>query len=526
DTWDDASSNVQRQVIQGLVQYNLSTHPKYEIMGVLATDWRWHGIGAKEISFKLREGVRFHDGETFDADDVIWNLDRLTFFCNYTGDLRDNSTSWLGFPSSLYYFNNGKTPIIANYYKNSKYNITIELNKDFAPFLDLLTLVPSYILSPKSTPKYRYLNWINDKLIGTGPFIYDHFLVDSEVRFHRNDNYWGNPPWIKTLIFDINKDDISRNMDMLALKVDYLHNKYLQSPLSDMLSTFNLSSYHTLYQLKEGLCYFFLDFNCGDPTDPRLNVTWRKALQFTINYTQILEDIYQGYNLIRSLPLPGYNASVSLITQNITKARLMMQSMGFGYDGPGKTNPWDTNYPGSDEAKWQSAEFKSLDIYYSIGDWDLSRHSSIHNDKLEELLKNSFELIGIYFQKIFYLEGYGDYNSCDLWSHGWCSDFIDAYNILGSLFDNVSIDNFARVNDPYLQSLLQQALKETNVYARNQIYQHIQSYLFDINTNDHEWKYPHVPLFTSTKYIVHNSALKGICYNVLNILDCWNWYEE
>ncbi|MFX1417704.1 MAG: ABC transporter substrate-binding protein, partial [Promethearchaeota archaeon] len=86
DCWHIPSASVMFQVCEGLVTYNLSD-PDYGIIPMLAEAWHWHS--PTEISFKLRQGVTFHDGTAFNASSVIWNLERITWFCNYTGTLQD-----------------------------------------------------------------------------------------------------------------------------------------------------------------------------------------------------------------------------------------------------------------------------------------------------------------------------------------------------------------------------------------------------------------------------------------------------
>ncbi|MFX1419595.1 MAG: ABC transporter substrate-binding protein [Promethearchaeota archaeon] len=515
DTWDKPSQNVEQQVIEGLVKYNLSSYPNYQIVGVLATDWHWHGTEFKKISFALRQDVLFHDNTTFDADDIIWNFDRLTWFCNYTGTLPDNATSWLAFPSSLYWFSDGVTPIIADYYKNNQYNVTFELSRPFAPFLELLTYVAGYIISPESTPRWTYIDLTTGDLVGTGPFQFIGFMYDVEVRFERFNDYWGDLPWAELLVFDINEDDTTRNMDMLALRIDYL-----QAALPENLDTFNESAQHTVYRFGEGLCYFFLTFHCGSAGYPGLNVTWRKALQYAINYTYIIDEIYAGA-VVRGPPvvprlMPGHNSSVQIIDTNITKARQLIMSMF-----PVETAGFDPNYPGNTESNWTTlSPLKEVAIHRHYG--------STTNMLINQNINETFTLIGVDAYEPIILPPMPGQDPIvypwDIQYIGWCADYLDAFNMLDPLFNNASCSNFACVNDSYLQSLFDQALQELDPTARQQIYRHIQSYLFEVNTPMHEWKYPHAPLFTVPYFIVHGSHLQGVSYNPLQILDCWNWY--
>ncbi|MFW9865071.1 MAG: ABC transporter substrate-binding protein [Candidatus Thorarchaeota archaeon] len=523
DCWDVPSFQVQQQVLQGLVQYNASDHPNYPIIGVLASSWVW--TSADHIEFNIRPGVTFSDGIPFDADAALWNLKRLLFFCNYSGNLQDNATAWLGFPSSLYYLPDGVTPMIAGVSKVNDMRIAIDLTIEFAPFLDLLCFPSSFMMKPDRDYKYRLLSLPLETLIGTGPYIMDDpVTIDVDVRYHKNPTFWGadEPGWkglfskaADVLVLDINEDDVFRNMDMLALKIDYL-----QEMLPDMKDTFNTSQYHTVYQLGEELCYYYFEFySATPPFGPRLSVTWRKALQFAINYTYVTHEIYQGLVIrapaIVPRAMPGHNESVVIVDLDIPTARTIMQSMGYGVG-------WNVSNPGPDDALWSGANFRTIKVNCHFG--------SVSNEKMNQMLAQSFNLIGVSINETVrtwseYLDS-GENHPWDMELSyiGLCPDYLDAFNMMDPLLNPASHSNFAHINDPHVNSQLALAAVTTSPAARQQIYMHLQSYLFDVTTPDHEWKYPHAPLFTNLVTYCHSADLSYSAYNVLGDLWCWEMY--
>src|ERR1700722_19665321 len=65
-------------VYDGLINWDLSSAEKpSDLVPGLATSWTTDSSDKKKWIFKLREGVRFHDGSAFDAAAVVWNLDKL-----------------------------------------------------------------------------------------------------------------------------------------------------------------------------------------------------------------------------------------------------------------------------------------------------------------------------------------------------------------------------------------------------------------------------------------------------------------
>jgi ABC-type transport system substrate-binding protein len=393
--------------------------------------------------------------------------------------------------------------------------VTIELGRSFAPFLDLLTFVAGYILSPESTPRWAYLDLSTDDLVGTGPFDYIGYMFDVEVRYERWDSYWGELPWAELLVFDINEDDTTRNMDMLALRIDYL-----QGALPSLLDTFNASADHVCFRFGEGLCYYYLEFFCGDVSHEGLNVTWREALQYAVNYTYFIVEIYHNA-VVRGPPavprlMPGHNASVQIIDTDIKRARELMQSMGFGVG-------WDTDYPGTDESLWTAASFRTV---------ELNRHfGSSTNEQMNQNMDQTFGLVGVdTYETIRHWGDYLDTGENHPWDMeigyiGWCPDYLDAFNMLDPLFNNASSSNFSHINDPHVQDILDQASTEPDAAARRLLYEHLQSYLYEATTPSHEWKWPHGVLFASLQTYVYSTALQGVLYNSMATLECSEMYK-
>ena len=532
DTVDSKSINVQQQVVEGLVAYDLSKHPNYSLKPMLAEEWHWYN--AKKISFKIKENVFFHDGTKLDAPAVKWNFERLRWFCNATGTLPYNITSWQALNSFLYFLPNG-TFLFNRFEVSGDYNFTIYLNSPFVPLLDLLTHVSTSILSPTSTPKYSYLNLTTDILVGTGPFNFIHFKCDREVRYERWERYWATGPFFDVLIFRIIENQTALMTAALAGQFDYVtgvERKYLNK--------FKTEPYFNVEYVGEDLSYWYLELYAG-PDDPALgnpwdyqvlNRTWRKALALTVNYSHIIEKIYAG-EVVKGVPvvpraMPSHNTSVMLpadwqkingYEKAIKWARELIQSMGFGYDDPGITNPWDTDYPGKDELKWTNATFREL-IVFSYPIW-------LTNEYLHQLLTFNWGLIGVKTDKIRRAE-YIEYKPWDIDVEyvDWTPPYLDAFIMIDPLFNNDSGFCFSQLNDPVLLDKLKDAREESDPVTRQNIYKWIQSYIFEVNRTPTYASFTHIPLVAYKVSQVHKTELTGIQYNVLKILDCYKWYLE
>ena len=198
---DPSSFNVINQVCEGLFTYNL-TDPNFSIIPNLAANKGTWFINSTDAWYtvSLRSNVSFHDGTKFNATAVKFTFDRL-------GYLIDNSMAMAGYFYE-YYDPDAEIsyPIINETIIIDEYTVRFELNKPYGPFEALLCFPASYILSPTSTPQFNLIDTITGDLVGTGPFVYDHYLPDEEVLFHAFEDYWAGRANITILKFALISD--------------------------------------------------------------------------------------------------------------------------------------------------------------------------------------------------------------------------------------------------------------------------------------------------------------------------------
>lgn len=542
DTTDDNTRNFQRQITQSLIEYDLSSNPQFQLKPVLAEYWIWESL--TRISFKLRENVYFHDGSRMTAEDVKWNFERIMWFCNATGTLPANQTSWEAKTSSIFYLANG-TFIFHSFEANDNIdplNFTINLNNPFSPLLDLLTFGAANIISPRSSPKYRYLELENEELIGTGPYKFQYYFRDIEISLERWDMYWAFPGYYEDVQFRIIEDDTQRITVAYAGEFDYISGV----PMA-MLPTFCLCGPppFTIVDVGEDPCYFYLELYCG-PRDyngnliftgdyqyQRNNATLRRALTLAINYSYIYEEIQSGYAVEGTTAIPretpGHNSSVIQASDsfrtfeaNVAGARALIASMY-----PTETFGLDTAYPGATEVGWSSLSVKTLEINRHYG--------SIINLRLNQLIENNFDLIGIDINET--IREYDDYKNIgentpwkmDLGYIGLCPDYLNPYNMIDPLFNLQSEFSFSRINDTSpggLTDMMRDALNEVNRSKQLEIYGNIQSYIFDVNRPITPASHAHISGWSYLTRQAHMPELKGVNYNIMEIFECWTWYYE
>ncbi|MBD3198067.1 MAG: hypothetical protein GF317_23655, partial [Candidatus Lokiarchaeota archaeon] len=313
NSWDSASNDVIEQVAEGLFSYDYSDLSLPRI-NKLAESYYWENTTALEI--KLREGVLFHDGTDFDADAAKWNFDRLNYLANVTGTRTDTVPE--AQIKSLWILPNGD-PIIDEVVSDGAYNITIHLNDVFSPLLDLLCYANAYMLSPASTPATDYLDLTTGDLVGTGPYMYDSYTPNVEVRFSRFETYWQYTASFEKLIFVIIEDPTARTNAFAAGDIDYiagcLPSRYDEFDADPDFTV----KYFTEETSQASLVYQYLGIN-----NNKFNVTWRKAMAYAFNYTYMLDEMLEGTLATRAFsPIsPGfgpdvYNDSVNFPTYDL-----------------------------------------------------------------------------------------------------------------------------------------------------------------------------------------------------------------
>jgi len=541
DTWDDPSQNVQHQVIEGLVEYDYSTHPYYTIKPVLAESWVWDSD--TQITFTLRQGVQFHDGTMVTAEDIKWNFERVQYFINATGVLPANSTSWKAFPSSLFFHSDG-TPIFDSFIADDNidpYEFTIILSKPFGALLDLLCFGATDILSPESTPRYRYLDLATDDLVGTGPFDYQHFWRDWEVKFKVFENYWRGEAQIKEMIWTIIEDDVARMTAGLSGQFDYI-----DQVVKTYIDTFKADSDFHVEDVGEDLCYFYLEIYCGprdtagnmlNPGNPQYQKNpayLRRALALAINYTYIYEEIQSGYAVegTTAVPraMPGHNASVIQASDdsftykdNLVKARQLLKDnaadivLRGGIDCSG----WDVN----NDLDWLGKDLIGRPL-------EINRHfGSITNLIINLLMADNFDMIGIQtHEKIrdwaIYLDtGENTPWEIDIAYSRWYPDYLNPFNMIDPLFNLDSGSCFSRINDTStggLTELMDAAAIETDYSTQLDYYMKIQSLIYDINRPLNPASHTHISGWVYLVQQVHKAELENFSYNVMEILDLYS----
>ena len=161
---------VDRNIHYAMYDSLVRVTPKGEIIPWLAESWTTTDEG-KTVTFKLRQGVKYHDGSVFDAESVKWNLER---YINTKGSLRT-----------------GDLASIATVTVVDPATVKLSLKSAFSPLLGALVDRAGMMVSKKVVDTMGADFTLKPFKAGTGPFILTEAVKNDHYTLERNPDWWG-----------------------------------------------------------------------------------------------------------------------------------------------------------------------------------------------------------------------------------------------------------------------------------------------------------------------------------------------
>ncbi|MFC2172521.1 ABC transporter substrate-binding protein [Acidobacteriota bacterium] len=222
--------------------------------------------------FRLRQGVRFHDGKPLTASDVAFTFNTIR-----KGDLITPKKETFKIIQSI------ETP--------DDLTVVFRLSEPNAPFLSNLT---TGIVQDGSKKGADF------RPVGTGPFKFTERIPGSEIRFEANRFYFHGPPGIATLKYRIVPDATVRCLELKKGSADLAINNI---PL-DLLGNLESES-HLKIAKAPGTNYQYLCFNLQDPILKHRKVRW--AISHAIDREAMIRYLLHGLAIPAKGILPPMN---------------------------------------------------------------------------------------------------------------------------------------------------------------------------------------------------------------------------
>lgn len=298
---------------------------KSEIVPSLAKSWDISEDG-KTYILHLMEGVKFHNGEDFKADDVVYSLNRIV---TVQGAVNSSFVSQIeGFDELA----NGVATELSGVKAIDDYTIEIKLKEPYAGFMASLAAAPVSILDEKTTTMAGDKFGIEPEFtVGTGPFKLKEWKLNEGIELVKNENYWKEAPKIDGVEIKVVPDTETQNIMYRNGELDILDLDYMV----DYIPTYKQEFKDNLVSVpRVGITYFTFNENI----EPLNNVNIRKALSMAIDRQAIVDSMYNGTASIENGIFPkgliGHNENIEAIEYNTEKAKEILAAEGYpnGFD--------------------------------------------------------------------------------------------------------------------------------------------------------------------------------------------------
>ena len=299
-----------------------------EIVPGLATEWTVSDDGLV-YNFKLRKNVKFHNGEIFKADDVLFTFERMLTL-DYARNT-DAMTPILGAEAML----EGEATKLEGFKVINDYEIEITLAEPYAPFLANIATPAGSIYNRKATEAAGLdFGIIPEKTVGTGPYYLAEWELNSYSLILAFNDYWNGRAKNDGVRFTIVKDSEAYRMMFDNGDLDEIDFDDARTHIPTYLNDPKWKD-QIIYGYRVGVYYYSMNQNLKPFDDVRI----RKAFQMAIDRQAILDSpLYSGLGVVHSGVMPagliGYNADLPEIKYDPVEAKRLMAEAGYpdGFD--------------------------------------------------------------------------------------------------------------------------------------------------------------------------------------------------
>lgn len=299
---DSASSDISGLVYNGLVRYNKDL----KIEGELAESWEISEDNLT-ITFKLREGVKWHDGTPFTSADVLFNYQLYT----------DPKTP-TAYAESFKQVARTEAP--------DPYTFRVTYDQPYAPALISwgMPVHPKHLLEGEEITKSP----LSRAPIGTGPYIFREWSSGEKIVLEANPDYFEGQPYIKRVVYRIIPDQSTQFLELKTGSLDFMGLTPLQFDRQTDTAAFT-KLFNKYNYLNFG--YSYLGYNLNRPLFQDKRV--RQALTYAIDKQEIIDGVLLGYGRAATGPYKPdtwvYNTGVKTYGYNPDKARTLLAEAGW-----------------------------------------------------------------------------------------------------------------------------------------------------------------------------------------------------
>ncbi len=431
-------------------------------------------------TFKLRKGVKWHDGKPFTANDVAFTLNTI-LSKDYTGPFRSRFNMIAGAQDTI----DGKTKETSGIKVLDENTIQITLAKPTASFLVTsmreLKPVPKHLVEGQDIAKGEWAQ----KLIGTGPFKFKEWKKGDSWTFEANLDYWGGRPCLDGLRHQVIPD---LNAMLVALETGNIDTSIVP-PVTE-IPRLKSEKKLTVIELPPASIES-VQFNLENQYLKDLKV--RQAISMALDMKAFTNDILKGVtqpaDSVVAPTLWSYDKSQAMPTYNVDKAKQLLAEAG---------------YPNGFTIKWAT------------------NSGNLFREQFTTFAQAQLGKIGIKVEPVLnewpvFLKSVQD-GKFEIATQATASGLPDP-DSLYQVYKTGAPSNYYRFSNPQVDKLLDDGRAATTLEDRKKAYQQVQKILADELPNFYAYYRPNP--------IVTNPKLKGITPNPIQpYFRIQNWYKE
>lgn len=435
------------------------------VVPALATSWETPD--SKSYVFHLRQGVKFHSGKAFTAEDV-----------KYSFDLQKSPPA-PGTVTSFY-------PKIASVEVVDPHTVRFHMSQPDGTLLGYCAwLAYSYIV-----PKGFY-DSVDPRAHtdGTGPFKLDSYVANDHVALVRNDSYWRSGfPYLDKLTMKILTDLESR---VVALKAGTIDGATIDSDTSKTLTG-------TSVQILKGATAAFreIEFTIKGDGKPWDDVRVRQAINFAIDRKKIIENVYGGQAMFSSKIPPSYGSwpiAQDMLEStyekfDLDKAKSLMKDAGHESGFKVTLQALSTPNDYTQIAEVLKEQLKEINIDVTVQPLEIGTFANLNSS------------------------GKFEWQSTGRGMRGDPSGYFTDFDPAGSVYQAWFKGGFANQK---MTSLIAQGIAETDQAKRQSIYQQLQQIVLT--------QFPTLPLVVPTKF---EGVTKRVHNMVVSVDDTYRGLAE
>ncbi|MBA2372771.1 MAG: ABC transporter substrate-binding protein [Chloroflexi bacterium] len=444
-TTSGATHTASELLFNGLVGLDENLKPIPE----LAESWTVEGDGAA-YTFKLRDGVTWHDGTPFTSADVKFTFDEVLL------KLHSRTRASVG-------------PALSAIETPDAQTVVFRFKQPYAPLLQQLDVTEAPIV-----PKHIYErtdpaeNPANAAPIGTGPFAFVSYAPDSEIRLKRNGSYWApGRPTIDEIVMRVIPETGTQVIALERGEVDWIWG--VPGPDEARLDADpEIELLRTDRNPGGANCIMTMSFNLDKPTLQDLRV--RQAIAGAIDRQQIVDTILFGQGRVATAPISSGIAwahadDIDLPAFDPAAAMALLEDAGWKAGADGRRTA--SGVKGVKDGSSLSLDFLHFPTFGRYAELLRSELGEIGIDLVLEPLEPPVFAETVFTKRDF------DTNVIS-----YCNG-PDPEIGVRRMFDSAQIgkvpfSNAAGYSDPAVDALFRQAQQTVGLEARGEIYRTIQ----------------------------------------------------